>query len=209
MSNIKAILFDLDGVLVSACEWHYLSLNKALKSVSNYEISRSDHETTYNGLPTKTKLSMLVSAGHIIMEDVQKIWDMKQDATKAVVNELATHDAEKMMLHRKTAEIGITSACITNSIRETAELMLDRTGQLQYMKFIVTNEDVRNPKPHPEGYIRAMVRLGLMPDECLIVEDSPKGLQAARNTGAMILEVSDSSEVAPKVCEYLQIATLN
>ena len=59
----KAVLFDLDGVLVDACDWHYEALNRALKQVSNYEISREDHTTTYNGLPTKRKLQMLADVG--------------------------------------------------------------------------------------------------------------------------------------------------
>ena len=49
----KLIIFDLDGVLVDACEWHRVALNKALKEVSNYEISLQDHYSTFNGIPTR------------------------------------------------------------------------------------------------------------------------------------------------------------
>ena len=58
MSKIKAIIFDMDGVLIDAKEWHYEALNKAL-SLFGYEISRYDHLITYDGLPTKDKLKML------------------------------------------------------------------------------------------------------------------------------------------------------
>ena len=50
---IKAILYDLDGVLVDATEWHYESLNEALKEISGFEISRLEHIQTFNGLPTQ------------------------------------------------------------------------------------------------------------------------------------------------------------
>ena len=56
---IEAILFDLDGVLVDACDWHYESLNSALISSGYNPISREDHIEKFNGLPTKVKLSML------------------------------------------------------------------------------------------------------------------------------------------------------
>src|SRR5258708_12894956 len=56
--KIKAILFDLDGVLVDATEWHYEALNRAL-GLFGYNIARFEHLTTYNGLPTRKKLEML------------------------------------------------------------------------------------------------------------------------------------------------------
>ena len=56
--KIKAVLFDLDGVLVDATEWHFNALNRAL-SLFGYTISRYEHLTTYNGLPTRKKLEML------------------------------------------------------------------------------------------------------------------------------------------------------
>ena len=59
MEMIKAILYDLDGVLVDATEWHYESLNEALKEISGFEISRLEHIQTFNGLPTMKKLEIL------------------------------------------------------------------------------------------------------------------------------------------------------
>ncbi len=58
MTKITAVLFDLDGVLVDATEWHYEALNRAL-GLFGYSISRHDHLSTYNGLPTRKKLEML------------------------------------------------------------------------------------------------------------------------------------------------------
>ena len=56
--KIKAIVFDMDGVLIEAKDWHYEALNKALR-LFGYEISRYDHLVTYDGLPTSKKLEML------------------------------------------------------------------------------------------------------------------------------------------------------
>lgn len=200
---IKAIMYDLDGVLVDACEWHYIALNKALKKISNDVISRVEHETVFNGLPTKTKLDILIKQGRVRKEDLQAIWDMKQNLTKETIEENAKIDEKKITLHVHSWKLGIKMVCVTNSITETASLMLEKTGQLSYMDFIVSNEMVRNPKPHGEGYIRAMVKLGTMPDECLIVEDSEKGLKAAASTGAFVLHVKGPDEVPVKVVEFL------
>jgi beta-phosphoglucomutase len=52
---IKAVVFDMDGVLIEAKDWHYEALNRALK-LFGYEISRYEHLTTFDGLPTRRKL---------------------------------------------------------------------------------------------------------------------------------------------------------
>jgi HAD superfamily hydrolase (TIGR01509 family) len=63
------------------------------------------------------------------------------------------------------------------------------------MNFVISNEDVRTPKPSPEGYNLAIKKFDLKPEECMIVEDAPKGLEAARQTGANVYEVSGYNEV--------------
>ena len=74
---MKAILFDLDGVLVDACDWHYHSLNDALEHYEGYRISYEDHIESFNGLPTSVKLNIL----GIKPDIAEKIWQMKQDKT--------------------------------------------------------------------------------------------------------------------------------
>jgi HAD superfamily hydrolase (TIGR01509 family) len=203
---IRAILYDLDGVLVNACEWHYLALNNALLEVAGPRavISRVEHETVFNGLPTKRKLDILIQQGRIRQGDWKTIWDLKQALTVSTIEHHATADDEKIELHRHTRSMGVTSACVTNSIEETATLMLRRTGQLDYMRFLISNEMVRQAKPHGEGYIRAMIRLQVMPEETLIVEDSEKGRAAAEASGAHVLMVAGPHEVAGHVRDYLE-----
>ena len=62
---IKAILYDLDGVLVDATEWHYESLNAALKEVCGFIINRDEHVSTFNGIPTIKKLEILQNSSNI------------------------------------------------------------------------------------------------------------------------------------------------
>ena len=62
---MKMIIFDMDGVLVDACEWHRVALNEALQKVCGYEIPKQEHYTIYNGIPTRTKLKILVEKGLI------------------------------------------------------------------------------------------------------------------------------------------------
>tara|TARA_R110000824_G_scaffold348025_3_gene534776 strand:- start:1389 stop:1610 length:222 start_codon:yes stop_codon:yes gene_type:complete len=66
---------------------------------------------------------------------------------------------------------------------------------MDFIDLLVSNEDSLNNKPHPEPYIKAMVLLNCLPENCTIIEDSPKGLEAARLSGANVIEVKNSTEV--------------
>lgn len=190
--KVECVLFDLDGVLVNACEWHYDALNCALRDVCDMEILRHDHETKYNGLPTKIKLKMLGIDSSLIGE----ISRLKQNYTMEIIQRNAKVMDEKRDLHQYLKRHGIKVACVTNSIRMTAMEMLVRTGQMEYMDILVTNEDVENNKPSPDCYNYAIEKLGVDPSACICVEDSPKGLQAAINSRSKnVWSVANSSEV--------------
>ena len=87
MNKIKAIVFDMDGVLIDAKDWHYEALNEAL-NLFGYEISRHDHLTTFDGLPTRVKLEMLsVERGlprklHDFISSMKQIYTMQMVASR-------------------------------------------------------------------------------------------------------------------------------
>src|SRR3954465_5329544 len=86
MAKIKAIIFDMDGVLIDAKDWHYEALNKAL-GLFGMEISRYDHLVTYDGLPTRRKLEMLTLERGLPIELHAFINDMKQRYTMDLVHQ--------------------------------------------------------------------------------------------------------------------------
>ena len=71
---IKAILYDLDGVLVDATEWHYESLNDALNEIAGFIIKRDEHISTFNGIPTMKKLEILQKQNRLDRSLFEKIW---------------------------------------------------------------------------------------------------------------------------------------
>ena len=94
---IKAILYDLDGVLVDATEWHYESLNLALEQVKGFKIKRDEHIQTFNGLPTMRKLEILLEQGRVKKDDFDSIWKKKQDLTIEVIMKSAFIDQNKII----------------------------------------------------------------------------------------------------------------
>ena len=194
MKPISCVLFDLDGVLVDATEWHYEALNRALH-LFGFEISRYEHLAGYNGLPTRRKLEMLsVEKGlpvaiHGMLNRLKQIYTRDEILTKC-----RPVFEKEYMLHRLRRD-GYRLACCSNSIRETLELMIRCSGIESCFEFLVSNEDVKTPKPDPEIYLAALERLGVTPAECVIVEDAPHGVEAARRSGAHVCQVSGFPEV--------------
>jgi HAD superfamily hydrolase (TIGR01509 family) len=94
-------------------------------------------------------------------------------------------------LKNKNIKVGV----VTNSIRQTTEFMLTYAGLLDSLDVLVTNQDVQEPKPNPECYLLAMEKLGVLPAETVIVEDSPYGIQAAKASGATVVTVDSVDAV--------------
>jgi HAD superfamily hydrolase (TIGR01509 family) len=189
---VKLIVFDLDGVLVSAKEIHYDALNEALGD--KYAISWNEHLSTYDGLKTSQKLDMLTKAKGLPVAEHQSIWEYKQKYTLEMLNNLQpnTHLQEVIST---LSETGYKLAVASNSIRKTVVTVLAKLGIIEYFDLIISNEDVVNSKPHPEMYWTVMSKMKCLPEETLIVEDSPYGLLAAARSKSYILRVKNPQEV--------------
>jgi HAD superfamily hydrolase (TIGR01509 family) len=192
---IRAILFDLDGVLVDATEIHYKSLNRALKDTCGFEIDKAEHDLKFNGLPTKTKLTLLAKQKRVLDNQIDKIYQLKQKYTENEIDMAALFSQAKCdMISYLWSRIKL--GVVTNCSRGTAIKMLHK-AILSPDKFgtIVTNEDVRFPKPHAEGYVKAMIDLRVYPESVLILEDNENGIVAAHATGANVVKVDDVLDV--------------
>ena len=192
--NIKAVIFDMDGVLIEAKDWHYEALNKAL-SLLGMEISRYDHLVTYDGLPTRKKLEMLSRTDGLPKSLHKFINDMKQQYTMEIVCSECKprfhHEYALSELYHR----GYKMAVCSNSIRNTIEIMMQKAFLDKYFEFYVSNEDVTNGKPDPEMYNLAIQKLNLSPQECMIIEDNENGIKAAKASGAWVMEVENVEDV--------------
>ena len=192
--KIKAIIFDLDGVLVEAKDWHYEALNTVL-GLFGYNISRYDHLVTYDGLPTVKKLEMLSREKDMPLGLHEFINELKQKYTLELVYAHCKprfyHEYALSRLKNSGYKIG----CASNSVRDSIDIMLDKSNLKRYMDITLSAQDVNNPKPFPDIYISAMKKLKLDPDECLIVEDNANGIKAAKDSGANVLIVKEVDEV--------------
>jgi HAD superfamily hydrolase (TIGR01509 family) len=192
---IKLIIFDLDGVLIEAKQLHYEALNDALNLHSeDCVISWNEHLSKYDGLKTKQKLDMLTKEKGLDINLHSLVWEEKQRITNEKLKSI-TPNFNLSQLLKKLSEDGFKIACCSNSIRKTVLTVLSKLDIIEYFDQILSNEDVKNSKPHPEIYWKVISEMGVISEETLIVEDSPYGLLAASRTHAPILRVTSPKEV--------------
>jgi HAD superfamily hydrolase (TIGR01509 family) len=201
-TNPKAILFDLDGVLVDMPDGHYESLNNALR-LFGVEIDRDEHMSYFNGLPTKKKLERLEQEGRLPLGLRDFINDHKQHHTKEVIPRYCVPDYSKIIMLKQLKSRGYKLACCSNSIEETLHMMLKSAQLFDFFDVIIGNTQVKNSKPHPEMYLTAFDMLDVKPHEAIIIEDSPHGIEAAKASGATVYEVRGVRDVHLSLFEHL------
>jgi HAD superfamily hydrolase (TIGR01509 family) len=190
---IKFVIFDLDGVLVEAKEIHYEALNEALGE--KYMITWDEHLSRYDGLKTSQKLEMLTKDKGLPTELYEEVWMNKQKLTIDKLKSLPQSEQLIECMDSLTND-GYKIAVCSNSIRKTVLTVLSKLGIIEYVDLIISNEDVKNSKPHPEMYWKAISIMSFLPEQTLIVEDSPYGLLAASRSKSHVLRVKSPTEVS-------------
>lgn len=194
MNKIAAVIFDMDGVLIDAKDWHYEALNRALNHFG-YNISRYDHLVTFDGLPTRKKLEMLTKEQSLPASLHGFLNELKQIYTTELVHArckpVFQHEYALSMLRAQGCKLAVAS----NSVRSSIELMMQKSNLSGYLDTVVSNQDVKVGKPDPEIYIKAMSLLGVRPKETLVIEDNEHGIASARASGAHLMIVEKITDV--------------
>lgn len=195
MMKTQLAIFDLDGVLIDSKELHFEALNEALREFGpQFEISHRDHSTKYDGLSTKRKLEILNLEKGFPIEHFESVWKLKQDITVRMLGEIE-QDEELVSFMEYLQEIGLKLAVASNSVRNTIDIVLKNLGINSYFSLILSNEDVKSSKPHPEIYWKTMMHFGVVPDVTVIFEDSYVGRLAAQRSGARLIPIDNRKDL--------------
>jgi HAD superfamily hydrolase (TIGR01509 family) len=191
----KLIIFDLDGVLIDSREIHFDTLNYALGQIDEkYVITKEEHLSIYDGLPTTRKLELLSENKGLPTSKHNEVWKLKQEAT---VNAFLKLEPDYELIHyfKQLKKEGYYIAVASNSIRNTVKTILLKLGLLEYIECFVSNEDVQRNKPFPEMYWQCMVKCNAIPRSTVIIEDSHIGRQGAIDSGSTLVSVEDRSDL--------------
>lgn len=186
------VIFDLDGVLVETPDLHFDALNEALAGMALYAciISEEDRHS-YEALPTREKLVLL----GVPEEHREEVYKRKQAKTRVLLREHVKPDPELVSLFESLRLSGYAVAVASNAIRETLDTCLQLLGLEDAIAYSIAACEVEHPKPSPDMYFMIMEALEVPPWDTVIVEDSPRGLKAAHESGATVVAVTGRKDV--------------
>jgi beta-phosphoglucomutase len=193
MEPIRAVIFDLDGVIVSTDECHYRAWQR-LADEEGIPFDRGGNERL-RGVSRMQSLEIILQRAARTYTDRQKS-DMatrKNGYYLQLIQKLTPADAlpGAIVLVTGLKARGVKVALASSS--RNAEAILDLIGQRATFDAIVTGNDITCSKPDPQVFLIAARRLGAPPDQCLVVEDAEAGIQAALAAGMRALAVGPAA----------------
>ena len=200
---IRAVLFDLDGVVVFTDKYHYL----AWKRLADEQGWQFDEELNHQlrGIPRMPALQIILDHNHVVIDEAQKetLATRKNDYYKQMIESIDNSDLypgvvpfiEK--LRAQSVKIGLCSSS------KNAQTVLDKLGLTRLFDTVVTGHDFRNAKPDPEIFLLGAERLGVPAFHCLVFEDAFSGIEAALAARMKAVGVG-TTEVLPNAPEVIR-----
>jgi len=188
LSNICAILLDLDGVVIDSEPAHERSLIEASDRLGR-RITLSEAKQ-FKG-STELDCARILREMTDSAEDLTRIMQLRLDAFRTFFKEVTLVEGVLLFLRRCKAKKWPV-ALTTSAQREIQELAFRQFSLAGYFDFVVTGNDIIHGKPHPEPYVRTAEKIGYPPSRCLVVEDSTNGVRSAKTAGCQTVGITTS-----------------
>ncbi len=194
---IKAVIFDLDGVLVTTDELHYAAWKKLGEEIGIFNFTIEDN-IRQRGVSRMASLEILLEKTDKVYSEEEKLTlaDVKNNYYKAMLEDLNENDrlpgVDAFLSFLK--EKGIK--CAVGSASRNAAVILEKTGLAPMLDAVASGEDVTRSKPDPQVFLVAADKLGVPYSDCLVVEDADAGVQAGKAAGMKVLAVGSAKNNA-------------
>jgi len=191
VAKIKALLFDLDGVIVSTEKNHFEAWQQTANKLG---ISFTEHDNeALKGVNRVDSLRKILSLGNLALseQEFEALLTYKNEVYLASISNLSTSDVLPgvMDLLKSAKAKGIKIGLGSSS--KNAPMILERLGIKSWFDVLIDGNGVMNPKPDPEVFLNGANSLGLLPSECLVFEDALSGVKAAKDGGFMTIGVGN------------------
>ena len=185
---IRAVLWDNDGVLVDTEALYFQATREALATIG-VELTR-ELFVRFSLEEGRSTFDLVREKG-VTPEEVERLRSTRNQRYSALLRAgVPVFEGAAEVLSRLHGRVRM--GVVTSALREHFDLIHRSTGLLRYFDFVLTREDYEQSKPHPDPYLAAIDRCGFRPDECLVIEDSVRGLAAARGAGIPCIVVPNA-----------------
>jgi len=202
--NLKAFIFDLDGVITDTAEYHYLAW-KRLADEENIPFSREENEKL-RGVSRRASLELILKNRRLSEEKIREMMDRKNGYYQAYLENISANDLlpGALPLLRKLQSKQIRLALASAS--KNAPQVVERLGIAPYFEVIADGNSVEKTKPAPDLFLYAAEKLELPPEACLVVEDAEAGIAAARAAGMATIGIGPAERVGSADYVYPSVA---
>lgn len=195
MMDIKACLFDLDGVIVDTAKFHYIAW-KDLANELGFEFTE-EHNERLKGVSRMTSMNILLEIGGIELSEEEKLKraSKKNDLYVSYIKEMKPNEILPGVVDflKELKAAGIKTAI--GSASKNAPLILDRLELNEYFDAIIDGNKVSNAKPDPEVFLKGAEAVGIDPQNCIVFEDAAAGIEAAINGGMRCIGIGDEENL--------------
>ncbi len=184
--SYKAVLFDFDGTLVTSMEDHYRAWKHAF---AKFGVDLQPRDLyLLEGQGVKAVAEQMLSRYGISLSLAEEVWEDKKRYF-FTDNNVQLYDGAKELLQMLDKE-GIKAGVVTGGDRARVVGMLKEFRVWKYFEAVVTADDVKHTKPHPEPFLKGAELLGLQPQNTIVVENAPLGIKAAKKAGAYCMAIT-------------------
>ena len=193
MLNIKACIFDLDGVIVDTAKYHFIAWRR-LANELGIDFTEKENEQL-KGVSRKGSLELILKWGGVTIDENKKkeLTDRKNAWYVEYIKKMTPAEVLPGVilflesLQAKGIKVGLGSAS------KNAPLILKQTGVEKYFDAVIDGNQVVNGKPHPEVFLKGAAALRVRPGQCIVFEDAAKGVEAALEGEMIAVGVGEES----------------
>ena len=183
---LEAIIFDMDGVLFDSPKYVYKALNRILESY-DVHVGR-EKQKEYMGRSLRDQIALIKEDFGIDEEfDLEELSDRMNKIQLELMEGSIDPNQQILDLVEEAKEDKVKVGVATSSNRKRAEELLEMVDIVDKLDQLITVEQVENHKPSPDIYIKASERLGVKPENCVVFEDAPHGIKAAKKAGMEVV----------------------
>ena len=187
MSDRRAVIFDMDGVIVLTAEAHWLAWT-AIASAHGVQLTREQF-LSFNGL-TNPDICQRLFGDAVTEQLVAEVAEAKEEEFRRAIGDQVPLAPGLVELLSRLREEGVAVALGTSAPVGNVDLVLDKGGVRQMFDAVVHADMVKRGKPAPDIFARGAELLGVSPDRCIVIEDAPMGIEAALAAGMEVVGVA-------------------
>ena len=206
MYSDYAVIFDMDGVLADTGSIHYQSWVKIAKEIGK-RFSKEFFKSTFGqqSVPIIRKL-----VGNDVDEDLVREWaDLKEKYYREMVRNSIVPLPGVLRLLKELNDLKFKLAVGSSAPPENVDLLLSSFKIAHCFNIVITASDVKNGKPAPDVFLAASEKLKIKPSNCIVIEDAPVGIEAAKNAGMKCIALETTHPVEELVAAELVISDLS